>query len=74
MEKRTYRVAEGVDWVNGARVPASRKVELPPAEALFDLGLGRIAPIAGQSGAGGDAAGENGSSDGDAGKGAARKK
>ncbi|HEV7293097.1 MAG TPA: hypothetical protein VGN79_12330 [Devosia sp.] len=44
MEKQIYDVAEGVAWVNGAKTPKSRKVELTAAEASYDLGLGRITP------------------------------
>lgn len=44
MTKTTYTVADGVDWVNGARVPESREVTLTDQEARFDLEQGRIAP------------------------------
>ena len=40
--KKPYRVADGVDWVNGARVPKNRIVTLTDAEALYERGLGRI--------------------------------
>lgn len=43
---KVYRVHEGVEWVNGARVPADRKVHLTDAEARFDLDQGRIEPDA----------------------------
>lgn len=46
MTKRTYRVAEGVAWVNGQRVPDDRTVVLSRDEARFDLDHGRIAPVA----------------------------
>lgn len=46
MTKTKYLVREGVDWVNGARVPADRKVDLTDAEARFDLDLDRIFPVA----------------------------
>lgn len=46
MSKKTYLVRDGVDWVNGACVPADRKVELTDAEARFDLDLDRITPMA----------------------------
>ena len=45
-EKKVYRVREGVEWVNGARVPPDRKVRLTEAEARFDLDQGRIEPFA----------------------------
>lgn len=44
-EKQNYRVREGVEWVNGARVPASRIVRLTDAEARFDREQGRIESI-----------------------------
>lgn len=40
--KKTYKVAPGVAWVNGARVPADRKVQLTDAEARFDIEQGRV--------------------------------
>ena len=43
MDKKTYDVAPGVAWVNGAPTPTDRTVELTVAEAQYDLGLGRIA-------------------------------
>ena len=42
MDKQTYLVADGVAWVNGARVPDSREVTLTEPEARFDLEQGRI--------------------------------
>ena len=39
---KTYTVADGVEWINGAPVPESREVDLSEAEALYDLALGRI--------------------------------
>lgn len=45
MEKKAYRVRDGVDRINGMRVPADRIVHLTDAEALFDKGLGRIAVV-----------------------------
>ena len=42
METKTYRVKDGVSWVNGKPVPKNRKVELTDAEARFDLGYARI--------------------------------
>lgn len=39
---KVYRVREGVEWVNGARVPADRMVRLTAAEARFDLEQARI--------------------------------
>lgn len=44
MTTKSYRVLPGVEWVNGARVPATRKVSLSDAEARFDLDHGRIEP------------------------------
>lgn len=44
MEKQPYRVREGVDRINGARVPMNRIVHLTAAEALFDRSIGRIVP------------------------------
>lgn len=41
-DTKIYRVHEGVEWVNGARVPADRTVRLSTAEARFDLEQGRI--------------------------------
>jgi hypothetical protein len=35
-------VRDGVEWVNGERVPKSRLVKLTAAEARFDLDHGRI--------------------------------
>ncbi len=46
MAKSPFALAEGVAWVNGAPVPTDRVVHLTEAEAVFDLGLGRIAPLA----------------------------
>ncbi len=46
MSKKKYLVRDGVDWVNGARVPADRKVDLTDVEARFDLDLDRIVPRA----------------------------
>lgn len=43
-DRKLYRVREGVEWVNGARVSATRIVELTEAEARFDLEQGRIEP------------------------------
>jgi len=42
MDQKTYTVADGVDWVNGKKVPDNRQVILTKQEALFDLSLGRI--------------------------------
>lgn len=42
MDKKTYVVADGIDWINGAKVPKNRLVELTDREAQFDLGLGRL--------------------------------
>lgn len=42
MTVKTYRARPGVEWVNGARVPATRKVSLSDVEARFDLDHGRI--------------------------------
>lgn len=43
MAKKTFAVADGVNWINGAEVPDSREVSLSDAEALYDKALGRIA-------------------------------
>lgn len=43
MNKQTYRVRDGVDWINGARAPDSRLVDLTAGEAMYDLAVGRIA-------------------------------
>lgn len=45
-DSKVYRVREGVEWVNGARVPQDRRVRLTEAEARFDLEQGRIEPDA----------------------------
>ena len=42
METKTYRVKDGVNWVNGQPVPKNRKVDLTDAKAQFDLGYARI--------------------------------
>lgn len=44
-DRTVYRVREGVEWVNGARVPPDRKVRLAEVEARFDLEQGRIEPL-----------------------------
>ena len=44
MTTKSYRARPGVEWVNGARVPATRKVNLSEVEARFDLDHGRIEP------------------------------
>ena len=41
-ERKKYDVADGVEWVNGTKVPDNRIVELTEKEAAFDIGLGRI--------------------------------
>ena len=42
----TYRVSEGVDRINGKKISGDT-VQLTPAEALYDLSLGRLtAPAA----------------------------
>lgn len=51
---RKYKVADGVEILNGAPVPESRIVELEPEEALHDLAHGRIAPVKGDKGGSGD--------------------
>lgn len=50
MDTKKYLVREGVDWINGARVPADRIVALTDAEALYDKGLGRIEPLPAKAG------------------------
>lgn len=47
MQNKIYRVAEGVDHVNGRKVPEDRRVTLSEAEALYDRALGRIRPARG---------------------------
>ncbi|MCB1462137.1 MAG: hypothetical protein KDJ90_06855 [Nitratireductor sp.] len=47
-EKKPYRVADGVEWINGAKVPADSIVRLNDAEALYDKSLGRIAAVEGK--------------------------
>lgn len=42
MSSKKYIVADGVDWINGKRVPADRVVHLTEREALYDLALGRV--------------------------------
>jgi len=43
MQKTTYLVADGVEWIDGKPVPANRRVSLTEAAALYDLAQGRIA-------------------------------
>lgn len=45
--KKAYLVAPGVTEINGAPVPKNRRVSLTEAEALYDLGHGRLslAPV-----------------------------
>lgn len=50
MDTKNYLVREGVDWINGARVPADRIVSLTDAEALYDMGLGRIEALPAKAG------------------------
>lgn len=40
--KKIYVVAPGVTEINGIRVPSNRRVALTDAEALYDLGHGRL--------------------------------
>lgn len=42
--KKLYLVAPGVTEINGAPVPSNRRVSLTEAEALYDLGHGRLIP------------------------------
>lgn len=42
MNKKLYDVLDGVDWVNGARVPENRQVLLTDKEAFYDLSMARI--------------------------------
>ncbi|KZM44486.1 hypothetical protein [Labrenzia sp. OB1] len=42
MQRKTYQVADGVSVINGAQVPANRTVKLTPAEARYDLSIGRL--------------------------------
>lgn len=64
MTKTTYAVADGVDWVNGARVPESREVKLSKAEARFDLEQGRITPQGEEAADAGDVADDAAPADG----------
>lgn len=43
--KKLYQVAPGVTEINGAPVPSNRRVTLTQAEALYDLGHGRLTPL-----------------------------
>ncbi len=40
--RKSYTIADGIDWVNGKRVGATRTVRLTDEEAFFDLSMGRI--------------------------------
>lgn len=40
--KETYLVAEGVEWINGKKVPGDRKVELTARQALYEKANGRV--------------------------------
>jgi hypothetical protein len=42
--KKLYLVAPGVTEINGVPVPSNRRVSLTDAEALYDLGHGRLTP------------------------------
>lgn len=46
MEKKAYRVRDGVEWINGKPVPSNRIVELSQNEARYERSLGRLAPVA----------------------------
>lgn len=43
--KKLYQVAPGVTEINGAPVPKNRRVSLTMAEALYDLGHGRLTAV-----------------------------
>lgn len=43
-QENLYRVREGVEWVDGAPVPADRLVKLSAEKARFDIEQGRIVP------------------------------
>lgn len=45
MKKVRYKVLGGIEYVNGAKVPAGREVDLSEAEASFDLAQGRISLV-----------------------------
>ncbi|WP_152544458.1 hypothetical protein [Brucella rhizosphaerae] len=64
MTTKSYRARPGVEWVNGARVPATRKVNLSEAEARFDLDHGRIEPSGAKLRAGDGNGGGEGNQDG----------
>lgn len=40
-----YRVMDGVEWINGAKTPENRIVELSELESQYDLQLGRVEPV-----------------------------
>ena len=40
-----YKVRDGVERVNGKRVPDSRIVELSDAEAKYELAMQKIEPV-----------------------------
>ena len=42
MKKHIYEALPGVEWVNGAPVPADRRVHLTDKEARYDVDLVRI--------------------------------
>ena len=42
--KKLYLAAPGVTQINGVRVPSNRRMSLTEAEALYDLGHGRLTP------------------------------
>lgn len=45
MSKTTkYKVADGVTWVAGRAVKPGSTIDLTPAEALYEAGIGRIEP------------------------------
>jgi hypothetical protein len=42
---KSYRAHEGVETVDGRRVPEDRILRLTDAQARFDLDAGKIAPL-----------------------------
>lgn len=43
--KQSFRVADGVNWVNGQPVPRTRVVELSEREALHELAAATVKRI-----------------------------
>ena len=43
--EQSYKVANGVNWINGKKVGDERTVSQTPQAALYDLALGRLTPV-----------------------------